>query len=359
MHAQDALNLHILCLFEGTFSLDTVHMLLQTRYQLADHTVMFDEAVKPYCWFLLPSEAAECFAGKFVQSSTQLPFCPPHHRQALGLPDFVGSCNDDCDVTDFIISSEHDTRTSRQVHLGEKFMNKTSESQIEEVYSLEKGTSSVKSYSYGNEQVLPEKLLAHSSSIASLTKENKYNIGSDVAAEKNICSQISSENINKQDMKEDKSVCVNNVCVDNSVGSTIITSCCEDSNSEHADKRTVEENLAAGDSERTESCTDREARKRKTTGDEVQVKEVAKRSKDKEEGEGREKKGKRKDSKWYSPPKTIFAPFLKVSLVSIVSAVLGMNTRKLSELFTPYLLTILVLKLEQFCFHLPVIPVHV
>ncbi|XP_060606543.1 uncharacterized protein LOC132758858, partial [Ruditapes philippinarum] len=60
----------------------------KTRQQLADHFLMFDEASKPLRWFLLPSEAADCLQGNQSQNALHLPFCPPDLREHLGLPVF-------------------------------------------------------------------------------------------------------------------------------------------------------------------------------------------------------------------------------------------------------------------------------
>ena len=113
--------------------------MLQARYQLADHTQMFDEAMKPFRWFLLPSEAANCLAGnqtteiaaalpfcppqlreslglpvsigQTTQNAAALPFCPPQLRESLGLPVFIGSHdNGDCDVTDYVLKSGTDSQ---------------------------------------------------------------------------------------------------------------------------------------------------------------------------------------------------------------------------------------------------------
>jgi hypothetical protein len=51
---------------------------------------MFDDHAKKYRWFLLPSEAADILAGHSVPNfSSQLAFCPPSLRETLGLPPFV------------------------------------------------------------------------------------------------------------------------------------------------------------------------------------------------------------------------------------------------------------------------------
>ncbi|XP_056010628.1 uncharacterized protein LOC125679381 isoform X2 [Ostrea edulis] len=63
---------------------------VRTKYQLPDHTHMFDDHAKKYRWFLLPSEAADILAGHNVPNfSSQLLFCPPSLREILGLPPFV------------------------------------------------------------------------------------------------------------------------------------------------------------------------------------------------------------------------------------------------------------------------------
>ncbi|KAL4229996.1 hypothetical protein ACF0H5_010384 [Mactra antiquata] len=66
----------------------------KTKYQLADHKVMFDERSETLRWFLLPSEAADCIHGNISQNASQLPFCPPTLRESIGLPPFKESTPD-------------------------------------------------------------------------------------------------------------------------------------------------------------------------------------------------------------------------------------------------------------------------
>ena len=78
-HRKNKLNFHKL----------TYTTWFQTKYQLPDHTHMFDEKAQRYRWFLLPSEAADILSGHDVPDfSSQLPFCPPAFRAVVGLPPF-------------------------------------------------------------------------------------------------------------------------------------------------------------------------------------------------------------------------------------------------------------------------------
>ncbi|XP_061164658.1 uncharacterized protein LOC133173684 [Saccostrea echinata] len=71
-------------------SKELLRQAMKTKYQLPDHTHMFDDQAKKYRWFLLPSEAADTLSGHTVPNfSSQLPFCPPSLRDKLGLPPFV------------------------------------------------------------------------------------------------------------------------------------------------------------------------------------------------------------------------------------------------------------------------------
>lgn len=73
-------------------------MCLQTRYQLADHTQMFDDKSHKYRWFMVPSEAAACLQGNVARVRDEgfvLPFCPPALRERVSLPPFIAGGRSD------------------------------------------------------------------------------------------------------------------------------------------------------------------------------------------------------------------------------------------------------------------------
>ena len=388
-----------------------VLFLLQSRYQLADHTVMFDEAVKPFRWFLLPSEAADCLTSTFTRDSTQLPFCPPQHRQSVGLPEFIGtSDNGDCDIADFILSTEPDRCSSTNQHSQEDANSAKARKNVSGTVCTEKNPVNRSKYqsksggTYSQAHLDTKTVLAsenlhrtnqseskdnsqakHTQETALCNKSNAINESnavneSNTINESNAINKSNAINGDTQEVREEKMFVVRDVGVSDSVGYKLGTDSNRedgaefkmmdsdqdvktvmegndafsnrihtdsksmdgvesnpqtksvrvgndsvsdrlgtDSNGEHGTESKIEDKnqtvktvredgIMDGDAD---SAVDKETRKRKKTGEEAQ--EIAKRSRDKEDDE-HEKEEKRKASKWYSPPKTIFAPFLKVSL---------------------------------------------
>ena len=70
--------------------------------------------------------------------------------------------------------------------------------------------------------------------------------------------------------------------------------------------------------ESSDDTVGQESRKRKIVSDKIPSDDEAKKSKEKMDNNDNGKKEKRKKSTWFSPPKTIFAPFLKVSRISVL-----------------------------------------
>ena len=88
----------------------------KSRYQLADHTVMFDKDSRNYRWFVLPSEAAECLKGNEVHvDGILLPFCPPGLRETIGLPAFMVDKTDVDDVNNDQSDIKHVLRNDDSV----------------------------------------------------------------------------------------------------------------------------------------------------------------------------------------------------------------------------------------------------
>ena len=403
-----------------------VLFLLQSRYQLADHTVMFDEAVKPLRWFLLPSEAADCLTGTFTRDSNQLPFCPPQHRQSVGLPEFIGtSDNGDCDIADFILSTEPDRCSSTSQHSQEDANSAKSSKNVSGTVSTEKNPVNGSKYqskssgTYSQAHLDTKTVLASENLHRTNQSESKDNSQAKHTQETALCNKSNAINGDTQEVREEKMVVLRDGGVSDSLSNKLGTDSkreegaeCKmvdsdqtvktvregndsvsyrlgtDSNSEHGAESKMEDsdhtvktvregnysvsNIGTNsyrehgaeskmeDSDHTvktvregndsisnglgtdsngehgveskmedknqtvrtvredstmdsdaDSAVDNETRKRKKTGEEAQ--EIAKRSRDKED-DGHEQKEKLKASKWYSPPKTIFAPFLKVSL---------------------------------------------
>ena len=344
---------------------------------------MFDEAVKPFRWFLLPSEAADCLTGTFTRDSTQLPFCPPQQRQSVGLPEFIGtSDNGDCDIAGFILSTESDRCSSTNQHSQEDANSAKAGKNVSETVCTEKNPVNRSKYqpkssgTYSHAHLDAKTVLAsenlhrtnqseskdnsqtkHTQEAALCNKSNAINESnavneSNAINARNAINESNAINGDTQEVRDEKMFSVRDVDVSDSVGNKLGTDSkredgaeCKmmdsdqdvktvregndsisnrlgtDSNGEHGAESKMEDNNqnvrtvredGTMDSD-ADSVVDKETRKRKKTGEEAQ--EIAKRSRDKEDGEHEhEQKEKRKASKWYSPPKTIFAPFLKVSL---------------------------------------------
>lgn len=218
----------------------------QVKYQLADHTVMFDEESSKLRWFLLPSEAAACIHGKPV-NKFPLPFCPPNHREVLGLPPFVEHwvdeeiCRSDMLENCLIETKQNVDDLEQQV----------TRNQVEPI-SAETKTKTV-------------------CETGVCVKENIHVIISTASGDRQ-CDSISTEKqglSSKHAVAEDQSL-----------------PCCEQKIGNNA-------------------CDIDKSRKRAVQNtEETQQDGSAKKVK-----EGKKKK---EGLRWFSPPKTIFAPFLKV-----------------------------------------------
>ena len=342
--------------------------LLQTRYQLADHTLMFDDAVNPFCWFLLPSEAAHYLVGNQpTQNAAALPFCPPQLRESLGLPVFIGSHdNGDCDISDYVLNLEDDSQSLCEAN--DKIIRNTRESVTATEKTADIGNVHEKSkeqlelspvlaskMSHCNAELstvcdkpssvshIKEMILKDNSSGSCITgtekdnetnykcqfweKEKKYNTTTpsicdrdqtcDIHALKNE-KEDSVLNCDRKDDKEVTSETINEDVLTNGMAENSETVCdktIEDRNSEEKLtgavklKENVDDDLKT---EHTNQIVCQDHRKRKMNGDNIQSDNDTKKSKE-VNNDYKGKKEKRDKTMWFSPPKTIFAPFLKVS----------------------------------------------
>ena len=281
---------------------------------------MFDDAAKPFRWFLLPSEAADCLRNQSVQNSSDLPFCPPQLRESLGLPVFVGSHdNGDCDITDFILNAEQENLCScrNKCQIWRK-NNKKNKKESLSVKTVERQNS------YQNELEETSKELPISNSSGE-THGGNMSLSEQRRAEVDVCGvtqtyddekeKIKPTSMNSPEMQGKQTVvCSINIeegeenydSTDISLNSVTV---CETEGK--VERVNLDKNNEVGHEAVSCSVT-KETRKRKNSGDRQQIEEVVKRSKEKSEID--ENKRKKKDNKWFSPPKVIFAPFLKVCL---------------------------------------------
>lgn len=368
--------------------------MFQIRYQLADHTLMFDEAVKPFRWFLLPSEATDCLKGNHpTKNVSALPFCPPKLRDSLGLSAFIGNHdNGDCDITDYILTSE--TEIDCQCKTKDKFrrnvdkqdtakeVSNGSDVENQNKITEEKNFVSIKGGGVLESQTEPQtessvdkcqvqtKVPSHEKDSEEGQTENSCFLCAakvDICETKNVskgkiekcgkvCTLMSSTskiNCDNKDISskvnslnsatstnlkgvEDSSQNSCNMCAEVSGKSNEIGNKARHVNEEleivsvgpkninndipHDTVKTDLDERTKGDDD-TDLASNKaiefdgehtETRKRKKTGNETLTEDTAKRSKEKSAAVDSGIKEKKKNNKWFSPPKTIFAPFLKV-----------------------------------------------
>ena len=348
--------------------------LFQTRHQLADHTLMFDDAVKPFCWFLLPSEAAHCLAGnQSTQNAAVLPFCPPQLRESLGLPVFSGSHdNGDCDVIDYVLNSRDDSQSLCEandriignnkdlVTVTGKLAGTNTANQLEETKEqLELSTDLASKMSQCNEEQshVSNNLPSDSHNIKEVTLKD-ISFGSCVAgSEKDhetkskcqfrkkekdykttpqpICdrgqtcdinvlknmeddSGLNCDNVHAKDSKLVTTKTINKDGLTNGNAENSDSICDENIEDRNSDKKQTEtvklkENVDVDMKiEHNDQTVCQDHRKRKMDGDNIPTVAEMKKSKEVNNGD-KGKKEKRDKTMWFSPPKSIFAPFLKVS----------------------------------------------
>ncbi|XP_045204421.2 uncharacterized protein LOC123557183 [Mercenaria mercenaria] len=312
----------------------------KTRYQLADHTVMFDEASKSLRWFLLPSEAADCLKGSQSQNASQLPFCPPNLREHIGLPGFLGNYVEEevtfKDMLDKNMKNEsaaaknktHENagKETETVNTKETIAVKngvTEETSSDEKVAVGHGTPDGKSFSEG--------------------MQNCLNCGFDNS---NVSDKVCNAKLNdsKRKVYEDGRVGTNrntNTC---SKDTDSISICEKDRNTEQEETSSsahsnTDESVEPVDCSKLskESCDsvkcdsslcERNSTNRKRHAESDSVSPVCamtvKRTKDgkvvgngvdgivnDKKQMGRKSKKKKEGTRWFSPPKTIFTPFLK------------------------------------------------
>ena len=294
---------------------------------------MFDDSAKPFCWFLLPSEAADCLRNQFTQNSPDLPFCPPQLRESLGLPVFVGSHdNGDSDITDFILNAEQKNlclcRNKCQTLRKNNKKNKKENASAETVERQNSCQNELKETS----KVLP---ISNSSGE---THGGSKSLSDQRRAEVDVHSNTRTSDDEKEKIKptclsrpalQGEQTLVCNINVEEGEINYDSLDISLNSNTVHEDSRTtikpinkesvfttpaddLDKNNEVGNEEAVSCSVNKETRKRKNSDDRQQLEEAVKRSKEKSETD--DGKRKKKDNKWFSPPKVIFAPFLKVCL---------------------------------------------
>lgn len=338
--------------------------MFQAKYQLADHTVMFDDESSQLRWFVLPSEAAACLSDNLTHNAFTLPFCPPAIREWIGLPPFVEEYSDEepcekdsldyCyyhsikDRTMFSVEMVTDQRID-QLEKKVSVSHKNSETENCDTETGKHETSTISDDKDGLDSQLSRKC---GSRLA--CQANTYSTDKDI----NIIQTISKGDFAKENscvpsLAENKTsntetACVNEVgCL--TMGQVHVNDNCdkevksadhESGKDEFKDKAVcrrigesgrdnsgVEKALEAKENKpETESksatedvcesdkCDKEESRNRKRTVENSTETDVVLNKKVKEGQTGGNKAGKKKlGLKWYSPPKTIFAPFLKVN----------------------------------------------
>ena len=255
-----------------TFKLNYFYF-IQTKIQLTDHTVMFDDKSKQLRWFVLPSEALACLQGSELTNSP-LPFCPPSLRESLGLSPFEektvdGEINDSDKIeNNYYHSQKHVTSQTKCTFRGDQ--------------------STLDSCDDKNTESTPKVKFSTGDS-----REKVCNIGGE-PTEKSMCRT-------------------------NSIGKTCSTS---DKECNKVNETTADANISC-DTNGADNITtgkdmrvDGSSRKRSGGDTDVTIESIVTNKKVKENQKRDTPSKKKQGLRWYSPPKSIFAPFLKVSYLS-------------------------------------------
>jgi hypothetical protein len=291
---------------------------------------MFDEASKPLRWFLLPSEAADCLQGNQSQNALHLPFCPPDLSEHLGLPVFQEQ-HVEAEVTLKDMLEENVKHEQTAVTIGIKSVN---DKQKEELQDRIKDNDD----NAGGSDVVVD-YSKHGVNV-NKTDEKSCSEGLQNCLDKGFSD---SNTVNKT--CSDKPVCDTDVDISEEfdiVSKQVKDLDCkanEDCNIDQDSSNSIKQVNLAGDSqkritkcdtnlcENTNICRKRPAETEcigsvctlpvKRTKDEVHVDGKVDENaaggnvKDKKHS-GRKSKTKKEGTRWFSPPKTIFTPFLKV-----------------------------------------------
>ena len=265
---------------------------------------MFDEASKTLRWFLLPSEAAHCLQGNQSQNAANLPFYPPSLREQLGLPAFSDQHKEEeisaKDMLDSNIKTERisggpipNVIIDKDDYIGKSDVIKTNIN-----HSVDTDDTGEKTFSEGMQKCL----------------DNGFNDSSTVDK---TCGDLSeSKSVgDTHDKNESVPVKVTGVC---NITPTSVKSVELSSDSQKKSDK-CETNLC----ENVSLCRKRPA---ESEGTSPACAVSMKRTKDDMDGKvvvvevdgkdkkhiGRKSKTKKEGTRWFSPPKTIFTPFLKV-----------------------------------------------
>lgn len=307
---------------------------------------MFDEASKQLRWFLLPSEAADCFKGNQSQNATKLPFCPPNLREQLGLSLFSErQIDDEVTVTDML---DNNIKAALHVHKerstggdGGGFENESDEGIYKEDLYVEKklaedtfdAREKVVFDELKNETPFSEGIQKclnvgfDSSGVSAKTRDQTESneagpksIENNLEIEKEVC-PIEIDSKSKTDRNAEATQgtgvgsCQANVCAKSPDSKHLLTRCagikcdgkgCENSNL--CRKRHAE---CTEDNQVCEMAKKRARDEKGIEGGKDADKNVVN---DKKQT-GRQSKKKKEGTRWFSPPKTIFTPYLKVSKI--------------------------------------------
>ncbi|KAK3100241.1 hypothetical protein FSP39_016852 [Pinctada imbricata] len=302
----------------------------KTKYQLPDHSQMFDDKAQKYRWFLLPSEAALFLHGNHVSNyATKLPFCPPKLRLQIGLPPFIlGEEDSSTDVIYEGKSQGLENSGSNTMHEGnseESFRDKMIE-------NIDRGFS----------ENLVDSAKNHDTAIHVTPHHEKNDVKQ--STESNTLDQTSPESCDRKPAGESSFVSteINNYNCDlNDINRTALSlnsnpkqgsgneceTTCNPDNKDTSAEIDMKSDFCSLSKKRS-LCSDQKfaidsssncsvSKQRRTEAIIVSEKSVESKVCDnngKEVCDKKDSKAQGKDKKlckWFSPPKTIFTPFLK------------------------------------------------
>lgn len=311
---------------------------------------MFDEASKQLRWFLLPSEAADCFRGSHSQNATQLPFCPSNLREHLGLSLFSERHIDD-EVTsadmlnnnmkvelhkDSVAINEQSTgvgggienESDEGINKEELYVeNRLAEDTFDAREKVVMDELNEAPFAEGIQKCLN---IGFDSSGVSAKSRNKTESneagpkskGSNLEIKTVVC-PIENDSKSKTDRNAETTQatgvesCRANVCAESLDTKDLATRC---AGSIKCDRKVCENsNLCR---KRHAECTEDNQvceMAKKRTRDEKGIEGVKDADKDvvnDKKQTGRKSKKKKEGTRWFSPPKTIFTPYLKVSKIN-------------------------------------------
>lgn len=323
----------------------------QTKYQLADHTVMFDEASMSLRWFVLPSEAADCLQGKqsqnasLSQKASVLPFCPPNLREHIGLPAFAEKYSEEeVTVNDMLqatrVTSEvenvckhssisgankgdeinENERKDVQLFANNKIENLIDKNKTKEVFeeSFSEGMQSCITSGFGSSYEQHE--------LTSLSVGNETNEAHNleiIINEKSldICSKkVNESSVSQEDANIEIVSCSESVVKLPVAGSKHLDSCSDEIVA--CDKEEFENSDIGRKRHAEGSVTNQVCEMAVTRTKDETVSNGADNGENRKESsktDGGKKKSKKKGNIWFPPPKAIFTPFLKVSFCMVIS----------------------------------------